>query len=44
MVGTKAPCILTSRSDTFDVKFNSILFSRLYYDYLLNKKEKEKEK
>ena len=37
MVGTKAPCILTSRSDTFDVKFNSILFSRLYYDYLLSK-------
>ena len=34
LVGTKAPCILTSRSDTFDVKFNSILFSRLYYDYL----------
>ena len=40
MVGTKAPCILTSRSDTFDVKFNSILFSRLYYDYLLSKNEK----
>lgn len=40
MVGTKAPCILTSRSDTFDVKFNSILFSRLYYDYLLSKNKK----
>ena len=41
MVGTKAPCILTSRSDTFDVKFNSILFSRLYYDYLLSQKKIE---
>lgn len=40
MVGTKAPCILTSRSDTFDVKFNSILFSRLYHDYLLSKNKK----
>ena len=40
LVGTKAPCILTSRSDTFDVKFNSILFSRLYYDYLSSKNEK----
>lgn len=40
LVGTKAPCILTSRSDTFDVKFNSILLSRLYYDYLSSKKEK----
>ena len=39
LVGTKAPCILTSRSDTFDVKFNSILLSRLYYDYLSSKKE-----
>ena len=37
MVGTKAPCILTSRSDSFDVKFNSIILSGLYYEYLLNK-------
>ena len=44
MVGTKAPCILTSRSDIFDVKFNSILFSRLYYDYLSSQKQKEEEK
>ncbi len=39
MVGTRAPCILTSRSDSFDVKFNSIILSGLYYDYLSNKKE-----
>ena len=39
MVGTKAPCILTSRSDSLDVKFNSIIISGLYYDYLSNKKE-----
>ena len=38
LVGTKAPCILTSRSDSFDVKFNSIILSGLYYDYLSNKK------
>ena len=25
LVGTKAPCILTSRSDNFDTKFNSII-------------------
>ena len=37
MVGTKAPCILTSRSDGFEVKFNSIIFSRLYHEYLSNK-------
>ena len=37
LVGTKSPCILTSRSDSFDVKFNSIILSGLYYDYLLNK-------
>ena len=37
MVGTKAPCILTSRSDSFDVKFNSIILSGLYYEYLSNK-------
>jgi phosphate butyryltransferase len=39
MVGTKAQCILTSRSDSLDVKFNSIIISGLYYDYLSNKKE-----
>ena len=39
MVGTRAPCILTSRSDSLDVKFNSIILSGLYYDYLSNKKE-----
>ena len=39
MVGTKTPCILTSRSDSLDVKFNSIIISGLYYDYLSNKKE-----
>ena len=39
LVGTKAPCILTSRSDSFDVKFNSIILSGLYYDYLTNKKD-----
>ena len=38
LVGTKAPCILTSRSDSYDVKFNSIILSGLYYDYLSNKK------
>ena len=38
LVGTKAPCILTSRSDNFDTKFNSIILSGLYYDYLSNKK------
>ena len=38
LVGTKAPCILTSRSDNFDTKFNSIMLSGLYYDYLSNKK------
>ena len=38
LVGTKAPCILTSRSDSFDVKFNSTILSGLYYDYLSNKK------
>lgn len=37
MVGTKAPCILTSRADSFEVKFNSIILSRLYHDYLANK-------
>ena len=39
MVGTKAPCILTSRSDSLDVKFNSIIISGLYYDYLSNIKD-----
>ena len=38
LVGTKAPCILTSRSDSFDTKFNSIILSGLYYDYLSSKK------
>ena len=38
LVGTKAPCILTSRSDNFDTKFNSLILSGLYYDYLSNKK------
>ena len=38
MVGTKYPCILTSRSDSFDVKFNSIILSGLYYEFLSNKK------
>ena len=38
LVGTKAPCILTSRSDNLDTKFNSIILSGLYYDYLSNKK------
>ena len=38
LVGTKAPCILTSRSDNFDTKFNSIILSGLYYDYFSNKK------
>ena len=38
LVGTKAPCILTSRSDNYDVKFNSIILSGLYFDYLSNKK------
>ena len=37
LVGTKAPCILTSRSDNLDTKFNSIILSGLYYDYLSNK-------
>jgi len=37
LVGTKAPCILTSRSDNFDVKFNSIVLSIFYHDYLSNK-------
>ena len=34
IVGTKAPCIITSRSDSFDIKFNSIILSVLYYEYL----------
>ena len=38
LVGTKAPCILTSRSDNSDTKFNSIILSEFYYDYLSNKK------
>ena len=38
LVGTKAPCILISRSDSFDTKFNSIILSGLYYDYLSSKK------
>ena len=36
IVGTKAPCIITSRSDSFDIKFNSIILSGLYYEYLSN--------
>ena len=39
IVGTKAPCIITSRSDSFNIKFNSIILSGLYYEYLLNKKD-----
>ena len=38
LVGTKAPCILTSRSDSLETKFNSIILSGLYYDYLSSKK------
>lgn len=38
IVGTKAPCIITSRSDSFDIKFNSIILSGLYYEYLSDKK------
>ena len=38
IVGTKSPCIITSRSDSFDIKFNSIILSGLYYEYLSNKK------
>ena len=37
IVGTNAPCIITSRSDNFDIKFNSIILSRLYYEYLSDK-------
>ena len=37
MTGTKAPCILTSRADNFDVKFNSIILSIYYHEYLSNK-------
>ncbi len=36
MAGTKAPCILTSRSDHLDVKFNSIILSKFYHEYLSN--------
>ena len=38
IVGTKAPCIITSRSDSFDIKFNSIILSVLYYEYLSSNK------
>ena len=39
MAGTKAPCILNSRADSFDVKFNSIILSSYYHDYLSNKND-----
>lgn len=37
MTGTKAPCILTSRADNSDIKFNSIVLSIFYHQYLSNK-------
>ena len=37
IIGTKAPCILSSRSDSFDNKFNSVVLSLLYNEYLSNK-------
>jgi phosphate butyryltransferase len=37
IIGTKAPCVLASRSDSFDNKFNSIVLSLLYSEFLLNK-------
>lgn len=39
VVGTSAPFILTSRSDTEDVKYNSIALACLYAEYLKNKKK-----
>ena len=33
VVGTKAPCVLVSRSDSFDIKFNSFMLSLLYQEY-----------
>ena len=40
VVGTKAPLIITSRTDSFETKLNSIILSRLYYEYLSNKTNK----
>ena len=37
IVGTKAPCTLSSRSDSFDDKFNSVILSLLYNEYISNK-------
>ena len=37
IIGTKAPCVLASRSDSFDNKFYSIVLSLLYSEFLLNK-------
>ena len=37
IIGTKAPFILSSRSDSFDNKFNSVVLSLLYNEYLSNK-------
>ena len=38
VVGTKAPIIIASRADSFEIKYYSILLSRLYYEYLSIKK------
>ena len=40
VVGTKAPLIITSRADSFETKLNSIILTRLYYEYLSNKNNK----
>ena len=37
IIGTKAPCVIGSRSDTFEAKFNSIVLNLLYNEFLLNK-------
>ena len=40
VVGTKAPIIIASRSDSLEVKFYSFLLSYLYYLYFSNKNKK----
>ena len=38
LTGTSAPVILTSRSDTFESKLNSIILASVYAEHLKNKK------
>ena len=39
VVGTKAPIVITSRADSLEIKFYSIILTRLYYEYLSNKND-----